>query len=92
VEQFLLRPGDMVNPMMRPAGVLIPSGAGQRVLQAGFSQIEAQVMKVGMIAEVTCASKPWTIILSTTTTPTQGSQQLSSAWVASLASVKRTLR
>ena len=62
VEQFVLRPGDMVNPMMRPAGVLIPSGAGQRVLHAGFGQIEAQVMKVGMIAEVTCVSKPWTII------------------------------
>lgn len=26
VEQFLLRPGDVVNPLMRPAGVLIPSG------------------------------------------------------------------
>jgi multidrug resistance efflux pump len=62
VEQFALRAGDMVNPMMRPAGVLIPSGAGQRVLHAGFGQIEAQIMKVGMIAEVTCASKPWTII------------------------------
>ena len=62
VEQFVLRAGDMVNPMMRPAGVLIPSGAGQRVLHAGFSQIEAQIMKVGMIAEVTCASKPWTVI------------------------------
>ena len=62
VEQFALRTGDMVNPMMRPAGVLIPSDAGQRVLHAGFGQIEAQIMKVGMIAEVTCASKPWTII------------------------------
>ena len=62
VEQFTLRAGDMVNPMMRPAGVLIPSDAGQRVLQAGFGQIEAQIMKIGMIAEVTCASKPWTII------------------------------
>jgi multidrug resistance efflux pump len=62
VEQFALRAGDMVNPMMRPAGLLIPSDAGQRVLHAGFSQIEAQIMKVGMIAEVTCASKPWTII------------------------------
>jgi len=62
VEQFVLRAGDMVNPMMRPAGVLIPSGAGQRVLHAGFSQIEAQIMKVGMIAEVTCASKPWAVI------------------------------
>jgi multidrug resistance efflux pump len=62
VEQFTLRPGDIVNPLMRPAGVLIPSGAGQRVLHAGFGQIEAQVMKVGMIAEVTCVSKPWSII------------------------------
>jgi multidrug resistance efflux pump len=62
VEQFALRAGDIVNPLMRPAGVLIPSGAGQRVLHAGFGQIEAQIMKVGMIAEVTCASKPWTII------------------------------
>ena len=62
VEQFFLRVGDIVNPLMRPAGVLIPEGAGQRSLQAGFGQIEAQVMKVGMIAEVTCVSKPWTII------------------------------
>ena len=62
MEQFLLRVGDLVNPMMRPAGVLIPDGAGQRGLQAGFGQIEAQIMKVGMTAEVTCVSKPWTII------------------------------
>ena len=60
VEQFALRAGDMVNPMMRSAGILIPTGAGR--LYAGFGQIEAQVMKVGMIAEVTCASKPWSII------------------------------
>ena len=62
VEQFLLRVGDIVNPLMRPAGVLIPEGAGQRSLQAGFGQIEAQVMKVGMVAEAACISKPWTII------------------------------
>jgi multidrug resistance efflux pump len=62
VEQFLLRPGDIVNPMMRSAGILIPEGAGKRVLSAGFGQIEAQVMKVGMVAEATCISKPWTII------------------------------
>jgi multidrug resistance efflux pump len=62
VEQFLLRVGDIVNPFMRPAGILIPEGAGSRGLQAGFGQIEAQVMKVGMTAEVTCVSKPWTII------------------------------
>ena len=62
VEQFVLRPGDVVNPLMRPAGILIPEGAGQRALQAGFGQIEAQVMKPGMVAEATCISKPWTII------------------------------
>jgi multidrug resistance efflux pump len=62
VEQFLLRPGDVVNPMIRSAGILIPEGAGQRVLSAGFGQIEAQVMKVGMVAEATCISKPWTVI------------------------------
>ena len=62
VEQFALRPGDVVNPMIRSAGVLIPEGAGRRALAAGFGQIEAQVMKVGMVAEATCISKPWTII------------------------------
>ncbi len=61
VEQFALRVGDVVNPMMRPAGVLIPTGI-RRGLQAGFGQIEAQVIKVGMAAEVTCISKPMTII------------------------------
>ncbi|MCG7392839.1 HlyD family secretion protein [Microvirga sp. ACRRW] len=62
VEQFTLRTGDIVNPLMRPAGVLIPEGAGRQALQAGFGQIEAQVMKVGMVAEATCVSKPWTVI------------------------------
>jgi multidrug resistance efflux pump len=62
VEQFTLRPGDVVNPVMRSAGVLIPESAGRRGLIAGFGQIEAQVMKVGMIAEATCISKPWAII------------------------------
>lgn len=62
VEQFTLRAGDIVNPFMRPAGVLIPEGAGKRALQAGFGQVEAQVLKPGMFAEVTCISKPWVII------------------------------
>ena len=61
IEQFTLRVGDVVNPLMRAAGILIPDNAG-RYLTAGFDQIEAQVMKVGMIAEVTCVSKPFTII------------------------------
>jgi len=62
VEQFLLRPGDLVAQIMRPAGILIPAEAGRSVLQAGFGQIEAQVMKPGMVAEATCISKPWVII------------------------------
>jgi multidrug resistance efflux pump len=62
VEQFVLRVGDVVNPLMRPAGILVPTGAGQSVLVAGFGQIERQVMQPGMAAEVTCASKPWTVI------------------------------
>lgn len=62
VEQFTLRVGDIVTPIMRPAGVLIPEEAGRNILQAGFSQIEGQVMKVGMVAEVTCLSKPWVVI------------------------------
>lgn len=62
IEQFTLRVGDVVNPLMRPAGVLIPEGAGQKFLQAGFDQIEAQIMQPGMIAEAACVSKPWTII------------------------------
>jgi multidrug resistance efflux pump len=62
VEQFGLRVGDIVTPIMRPAGILIPDDAGRRALFAGFGQIEAQIMKVGMIAEVTCTSKPFSII------------------------------
>lgn len=62
VEQFLVRVGDVVNQLMRPAGVLIPAGSGQQRLQAGFGQIEAGVMKEGMVAEATCVSKPWVVI------------------------------
>ncbi len=62
VEQFALRVGDIVNPLMRPAGLLIPSDVGQRGMAAGFGQIESQIMKPGMIAEITCVSKPFTVI------------------------------
>jgi multidrug resistance efflux pump len=62
VEQFTLRVGDIVNPLMRPAGVLIPDSAGQSGLQAGFDQIEAQIMKIGMAAEVTCVSRPFAVV------------------------------
>jgi len=62
VEQFALQVGDIVNPFARPAGVLIPTSSGRKSLIAGFGQIEAQVMQVGMVAEATCVSKPWAVI------------------------------
>lgn len=64
VEQFVLQVGDLVNPLMRPAGVLVPEDRGLRGvgLVAGFGQIEARVMRPGMLAEVACASLPWTVI------------------------------
>ena len=64
VDQFALRPGDIVQPapVTRAAGILIPEAAGEGRLFGGFNQIEAQVIKVGMIAEATCISKPMTII------------------------------
>lgn len=58
VEQFVLRVGDVVNPMMRP-GRYSDSGGGRRGrLQAGFGQIEAQIIKPGMIAEVPASPGP----------------------------------
>jgi multidrug resistance efflux pump len=62
LEQFTLRPGDLVNPFMRPAGILVPSEAGRIGLQAGFGQIEAQVIRTGMIGEAACISVPFRII------------------------------
>jgi multidrug resistance efflux pump len=62
VEQFALRIGDIVNPMARAAGVLVPSEAGRTTVLAGFGQVEAGVLKRGMIAELACTSKPWQVI------------------------------
>jgi multidrug resistance efflux pump len=62
LEQFTLRVGDVVNPMMRPAGILVPREAGRVAIQAGFGQLEAQVIRPGMIGEATCPSLAWTII------------------------------
>ncbi len=61
LQQFALRPGDVVNPMLRPAGILVPDRL-RTALFAGFGQIESQVLKVGMIGEVTCIAKPWVIV------------------------------
>ena len=62
VQQFALQPGDLVNPILRPAGILVPEFTRQRRFQAGFGQIASQVIHPGMIAEITCVSKPFTII------------------------------
>jgi multidrug resistance efflux pump len=63
VMQFALRPGDVVAPF-RPAGILVPgeSQTGQRTAVASFSQLAAQVVKVGMVGEIACASSPLNII------------------------------
>lgn len=62
VRQFKLKPGDLVNPILRPAGILVPEGSGLGRFQAGFGQISAQVLHPGTIVEITCASKPLTVI------------------------------
>ena len=65
VAQFFLQRGDYVNPILRPAGVLIPSDgpeSGRYQIAAGFNQLSAQVIKAGTITEVVCMSKPFTVI------------------------------
>lgn len=63
--QFVLRLGDFVNTMIRAAGILVPSGgeaSGREMVQAGFNQLSAAVIQKGTFAEITCLSKPFTII------------------------------
>lgn len=65
ITQFILQPGDIVNPMFRAAGLLIPEKVteyGNQSVQAGFNQISSQVIKIGTVSEITCLSKPFTII------------------------------
>lgn len=62
VKQFFLKPGDIVNPILRPAGVLVPATSGRGAFQAGFGQISSQVLEVGMLTEITCVSKPLTVV------------------------------
>jgi len=65
LRQFLLKPGDYVNPLLRPAGLLIPTAgdvSGRQRVQAGFNQLAAQVIRPGTLAEISCLSKPFTVI------------------------------
>ncbi len=60
VQQFALRAGDVVNPMLRPSGILVPDRHVTGLI-AGFGQIESQVIKVGMVGEVACAAVPFSV-------------------------------
>lgn len=65
LQQFVLQPGDIVNPFIRSAGIIIPTsgfGSGKNAVQAGFNQLAGNVIREGTFAEITCLSKPFTII------------------------------
>ena len=65
LSQFILQPGDIVNPFLRPAGLLIPMDgmeSGRQRVQAGFSQLAGKVIKPGTLAEISCLSNPFTVI------------------------------
>ena len=49
LEQFTLRKGDVVNTMLRSAGVLIPTGAGREVLTAGLARSRPRSSRSGMV-------------------------------------------
>lgn len=61
LEQFQLKPGDYISSVLRPAGILVPTEI-EHLYQAGFGQMAATVLKVGMVTEVACASLPFRII------------------------------
>jgi multidrug resistance efflux pump len=62
IEQFALQVGDYVSPVLRPAGILVPLDSGRNRFQAGFNQMAAQVIKPGMVGEIGCMTKPFTVI------------------------------
>ena len=63
VEQFVLQPGDYVNPVLRPAGILVPAlHLEKERFAAGFSQLSADVIHPGMFAEMGCYAKPFKVI------------------------------
>lgn len=62
VQQFALQIGDVVSPVLRSAGILVPEEVGQGMFEAGFSQLATQVIHPGMVGEMSCASKAFTVI------------------------------
>lgn len=61
VEQFGLQVGDYVNPVLRPAGILVPDSTGHKRFSAAFNQMAAPVVKPGMTAEIGCMTQPFTV-------------------------------
>ncbi|WP_317849266.1 HlyD family secretion protein [Tateyamaria pelophila] len=62
IEQLSLQVGDIVSPVLRPAGILVPTEVGYGRFLAGFPQVTTQVIQQGGVAEMMCISKPFTII------------------------------
>lgn len=62
IEQLSLQVGDYVSPVLRPAGILVPSEAGRWRVQAGFNQMHADVIRPGMVGEIGCMTKTFTVI------------------------------
>jgi len=62
VEQFGLQVGDYVSPVLRPAGIMVPSNSGHSRFEAGFNQLSAQVIRPGMIGELGCMTHPFKVI------------------------------
>jgi multidrug resistance efflux pump len=62
VQQFVLRPGDIVSPILRPAGILVPEGSGRGRFVASFPQIATQLLHAGLVTEITCPSLPLAVI------------------------------
>ncbi len=62
IEQFALTVGDFVSPLMRPAGLIVVNENYGLRYAAGFGQISAQVIRPGMLAEITCVSHPFEIV------------------------------
>lgn len=62
VEQFGLQVGDFVSAVLRPAGILVPTDTRHQRFQAGFNQLSAGVLHPGMITEMGCMARPFTIV------------------------------
>ncbi len=62
VQQFALQVGDVVSPVLRSAGILVPEDLGAGLFEAGFNQLAAPVIKEGMVGEISCATQAFRII------------------------------